>query len=95
MLARVLERAFPGIQFLATAAGEIGRLVEIAADDSAARQGHRLALARALLALATSRAPADVLSAAGTAGPADPPSPGDSAPPTAAPAARQALPLPC
>jgi Zn-dependent protease with chaperone function len=68
MLARVLERAFPGIQFLATAADEIGCLVEMAADDSAARQVPRLALARALLALATSNAPAGVLNAAGTAG---------------------------
>jgi uncharacterized membrane protein YqiK len=53
---------------LATAADEIGCLVEMAADDSAACQEHRLALARALLALATSSAPADVLNAAGTAG---------------------------
>lgn len=68
MLARALERAFPGIQFLATAASEIGCLVEMAADDNAAHQGSRLALANALLALATSSAPAGVLSAAGTAG---------------------------
>jgi Zn-dependent protease with chaperone function len=68
MLARGLERAFPGIQFLATAADEIGCLVEMAADDSAARQVNQLALARALLALATASAPAGVLNAAGTAG---------------------------
>lgn len=68
MLARVLQRAFPGIRLLATAADEIGCLVEMAADDSAVRQGHGLSLARALLALATSSAPADVLNAAGTAG---------------------------
>ena len=58
MLARALERAFPGIGFLATAADEIGCLVEMAADDNAARQVHRLTLARALLALATPGAPA-------------------------------------
>jgi len=68
MFARVLERAFPGIQLLATAADEIGCLVEMAADDNAARHVNRLALARALLALASASAPADVLSAAGTAG---------------------------
>jgi len=55
MLARVLPDAFPGIRFLATAADQIGALVEMAADDSAGRQ-HRLPLARALLALAASPA---------------------------------------
>jgi Peptidase family M48 len=67
MLARVLPDAFPGIRFLATAAYQIGALVEMAADDSAARQ-HRLPLARALLALATSPVPAPALGAAHTAG---------------------------
>ena len=57
MLARILPDAFPGIRFLAIAADQIGGLVEMAADDSAARQ-HRLPLARALLVLATSPVPA-------------------------------------
>ena len=67
MLARVLPDAFPGIRFLAVAAGQIGGLAEMAADDSAARH-HRLPLARALLALATSPVPAPALGAARTAG---------------------------
>jgi bla regulator protein blaR1 len=67
MLARVLSGAFPGIRFLAVAATQVGILVEMAADDCAARQ-HRLPLARALLALATAPVPAAALGAAGTAG---------------------------
>lgn len=67
MLARVLPDAFPGIRFLVIAADQIGALVEMAADDSAARS-HRLPLARALLALATSPVPAPALGAARTAG---------------------------
>ena len=66
MLARVLSDAFPGIRFLAIAADQIGGLAEMAADDSAARQ-HRLPLARALLALASSPVPAPALGAARTA----------------------------
>jgi len=67
MLARVLPDAFPGIRFLAIAADQIGGLVETAADDSAARH-HRLPLALALMALATSPVPAPALGAARTAG---------------------------
>jgi beta-lactamase regulating signal transducer with metallopeptidase domain len=67
MLARLLPDAFPGIRFLALAADRIGDLAEMAADDSAARH-HRLPLARALLALATSPVPASALGAAQTAG---------------------------
>ena len=67
MLARVLPNALPGIRFLAIAADQIGSLVEMAADDSAGRQ-HRLPLAHALLALATSPVPAPALGAARTAG---------------------------
>ena len=66
MLARVLPDAFPGIRFLAIAADQIGGLAEMAADDSAAQQ-HRLPLARALLALASSPVPAPALGAARTA----------------------------
>lgn len=67
MLARVLPRAFPGIPFLTIAAGQIACLVEMAADDTAARQVHRLPLARALLALATVPVPAAALGAGETA----------------------------
>ena len=64
MLARVLPGAFPGIRFLAVAASQIGCLVEMAADDAAARQAHRLTLAGALLTLAEVRIPAAALGAA-------------------------------
>jgi Zn-dependent protease with chaperone function len=67
MLARVLAGAFPGIRFLTTAADQAADLAEMAADDSAARH-HRLPLARALLALATSPVPVPALGAAPTAG---------------------------
>lgn len=67
MLARVLPDAFPGIRFLATAADQAADLAEMAADDSAARH-HRLPLAHALLALATSPVPVAALGAAPTAG---------------------------
>ncbi len=64
MLARVLPGAFPGIPFLAVAASQIGSLVEMAADDAAARRAHRLTLAGALLTLAEVRVPAAALGAA-------------------------------
>lgn len=67
MLARVLPNALPRISFLAIAADQISGLAEMAADDSAARH-HRLPLARALLALATSPVPVPALGAARTAG---------------------------
>jgi Zn-dependent protease with chaperone function len=67
MLARVLRDAFSCIRFLALAADQISGLAEMAADDSAARH-HRLPLAHALLALATSPVPAPALGAARTAG---------------------------
>jgi hypothetical protein len=66
MLARTLPAALPGVRFLATAADQAADLAEMAADDSAARH-HRLPLARALLALATSPVPAPALGAAPTA----------------------------
>ena len=68
MLARVLPGAFPGIRFLAVAVGQIERLVEMAADDAAARRAHRLSLAGALLTLAEVRVPAAALGAGETAG---------------------------
>lgn len=64
--AAAMSSAFPLVLFTA-AASEIGRLVEMAADDAASRHAHRLDLAGALLALATARVPAGSLGAGGTA----------------------------
>lgn len=66
--AGALHRAFPHVRFFATAASQISCLVEMAADDAAARRAHRLMLAGALLALAAARVPAGALGASGTAG---------------------------
>jgi Zn-dependent protease with chaperone function len=68
ILATALHRAFPHVAFFAVAASQIGCLVEMAADDSAARRAHRLTLADALLTLAAARVPAGALGAGGTAG---------------------------
>lgn len=65
--ATILRRAFPRARVFAVAADQVGALVEMAADDTAARRTHRLALAGALLALASARIPAGMLGAAGTA----------------------------
>ena len=66
-LAAGLRRAFPRFRLFAIAAGQITCLVEMAADDAAARRADRLALAAALLAMATARTPAGALGAGGTA----------------------------
>jgi Zn-dependent protease with chaperone function len=68
ILATAVHRAFPHVGFFAVAASQIGCLVEMAADDAAARRAHRLTLADALLTLATARVPAGALGAGGTAG---------------------------
>lgn len=49
---RLLQRAFPNSALLACARGELGRLVEMRADDVAARSHARISLARALVAMA-------------------------------------------
>jgi Zn-dependent protease with chaperone function len=67
ILAAALRRAFP-LPFFAAAASQISCLVEMAADDAAARRAHRLTLAGALLTLAAARVPAGTLGAGGTAG---------------------------
>ena len=64
--AAALASAFP-LRVFTAAADQVGRLVEMAADDSATRRSHRLDLAGALLALAAARVPAGSLGAAGTA----------------------------
>jgi Zn-dependent protease with chaperone function len=68
ILAAAVHRAFPHIRFFAVAASQISCLVEMAADDAAARRAHRLTLAGALLTLAAARVPAGALGAGGTAG---------------------------
>lgn len=68
MFAEALRCAFPRVRFFATAADQIGCLVEMAADDAAARRAHRLTLAGALLTLASARVPTGALGAGGTAG---------------------------
>ena len=67
ILATALRGAFPRIPFFAAAASQIGCLVEMAADDAAARRSHRLTLARALLTLAAAQVPAGALGAGDTA----------------------------
>jgi beta-lactamase regulating signal transducer with metallopeptidase domain len=69
MTAQALAEAFPHVPGFAVARDEIGRLAELAADDSAARRSGRLTVAAALLTLAEAspvpaRAPA--LTAGGT-----------------------------
>jgi Zn-dependent protease with chaperone function len=68
ILATAFHRAFPHVGFFAVAASQISCLVEMAADDAAARRAHRLTLAGALLTLAAARVPAGALGAGGTAG---------------------------
>ncbi|GAA1017519.1 hypothetical protein Aple_032030 [Acrocarpospora pleiomorpha] len=60
-----LARAFPGLPLFAKARSEIVRLVELHADDVAARHHPRLHIAAALVSLATGRAPAGALAAGG------------------------------
>ena len=64
--AAALRRAFPAVRFFAVAAGQVGDLVEAAADDAAVRREHRLTLAGALLAVAAAGVPAGALGAGGT-----------------------------
>ena len=68
ILAGAVRAAFPHVPFFAAAASQISCLVEMAADDAAARRVHRLTLAGALLTLAAARVPAGALGAGGTAG---------------------------
>jgi Zn-dependent protease with chaperone function len=52
-MVRGLAAAFPGVPLFARAVTEVGRLAEMAADDSAARSAGRVTVASALLTLAT------------------------------------------
>lgn len=58
-------RAFPHLPLFARARSEIARLIELLADDVAARRHPRIHIAAALVRLATGRAPAFALGAGG------------------------------
>src|SRR5918994_266348 len=58
-----LARAFPGIPVLAQAAREVGRLLEMCADDAAARRHGRAPVADALRSLASSPTPRETFAA--------------------------------
>jgi len=63
--AETMARAFPGVPLFERARTEIARLVELLADDVAARRHPRTQIAAALVRLATGRAPAFTLGAGG------------------------------
>jgi Zn-dependent protease with chaperone function len=63
-----LARAFPGVPLFAVAAVEIGRLVELAADDAAACDTDGVSVAGALVTLAGMSAPLSALAAATSVG---------------------------
>jgi hypothetical protein len=62
--ARILDRAFPGVPLFCRGRAEIERLIELLADDAAARRVDRVEVASALVTLAGMRAPAAALPAA-------------------------------
>ncbi|MQM24272.1 M56 family metallopeptidase [Glycomyces albidus] len=64
-LAQTGKRAFGALPLFARLPERIGHLVELAADDAAARSSTRSTLARSLLSVAAAQAPAEALSAAG------------------------------
>ncbi|MBO3749654.1 M56 family metallopeptidase [Streptosporangiaceae bacterium NEAU-GS5] len=64
-VAQGLARAFPGLPLFTRAGSEIARLVELRADDVAARRHPRVHIAAAVVSLATGRAPAFALGAGG------------------------------
>jgi len=66
--AKGLARAFPRVPLFATAAVEIARLVELRADDAAARVTSQISVAAALVTLAGMRAPRAALAAADRGG---------------------------
>lgn len=64
-LAVLLCRAFPAVNVFRQAQPQIRRLVELCADEDACRSHSRLALARALVVLASPAGPSGVLAAGG------------------------------
>ncbi|MFD0903532.1 M56 family metallopeptidase [Actinomadura sediminis] len=63
--AMAFGRAFPGVPLLRAARSEVPRLLELLADDVAARQHDRVTLAAALVTVANGRTPAMALGAGG------------------------------
>lgn len=63
--ARGLARAFPGVPLFSVAHDEIGRLIEMLADDAAALYSDRTMVATALVALADATTPVAALAAGG------------------------------
>lgn len=66
-LASALRQTLPAVRFFAVAARQVRYLVEVAADDAAARQAPRLIVAAALLTVASADAPAWALGVGGSA----------------------------
>jgi Zn-dependent protease with chaperone function len=64
-LAVAVSRAFPGVPLFGRARSEIARLVELLADDAAARRHDRVSVAAALVTLAEGRPPTVALGAGG------------------------------
>jgi hypothetical protein len=64
-LAQAGNRAFGWVPLFAPLPERIGHLVELAADDAAARRASRRTLARSLLDVAAAQAPAEALAASG------------------------------
>lgn len=64
-LAYAIDRAFPGVPLLRAARSEIPRLIELLADDVAARTHDRITVATALVTVAGGRAPTAALGAGG------------------------------
>jgi Zn-dependent protease with chaperone function len=63
-MARAFDRAFPGVPLFSRATAEIERLIELLADDVAARRVDRVEVASALVTLAGMSAPTTTLAAA-------------------------------
>ncbi|GGL59787.1 M56 family metallopeptidase [Planomonospora parontospora] len=63
--AEALVRAFPGLPLFERARAEVARLIELLADDVAARRHPRIHIASALVRLATGQTPAFMLGAGG------------------------------
>jgi Zn-dependent protease with chaperone function len=64
-LAQAGQRAFGRLSLFAQLPERIGHLVELAADDAAARSASRSTLARSLLSVATAQTPVEALAASG------------------------------
>lgn len=67
-MANGLARAFRGVPLFAASAAEVARLVELRADDAAARHTDQFSVAAALVTLAGMRAPRTALAAADRGG---------------------------